>query len=245
MNEAPQDDQIELPQKEAEPKKRHKCVKALIVSASVLLGLFVLMIVLSIIFSDEFEESSNRRSTADAQALQDNRTATAESWQVTREAISITQEAEIRQAAREAISATQEAEIRQATREAVSATQESERQNRNAQRTAEAKKAPTPSPTRASNSRDRNQSSQPATPKSISHTVTSNNNIVGRKTIQLDSGRYSLSKTTGCIGAELAEYSSDDLVMNLLGPSSTSASIKTGRYILRALGNDCKATLKR
>ena len=248
------DDSNTLLQTESEPKKRHKCLTALIVGASILLGLFVLLIVSSFIFSDEIAENQRLESTAAAQALQDNQTVTAESWQVTREAISITQEAEIRQATREAISATHEAEIRQATMVAISATQESERRNRNAEKTAEAENAPTPSPTPSPEAGNRRQSAQQPstrpptptrlpTPKLVSHTITSDNNMVGRKTIHLDTGRYTLSKTTGCIGAELAEYPSDDLVMHLLGSSSTSENIRSGTYILRALGNGCKVTL--
>ena len=77
----------------------------------------------------------------------------------------------------------------------------------------------------------------------VSHSVRSNNNLVGRKQISLSSGRYVLSKNNGCVAAELASLPSDSLVASLSGTSSKSVNIQSGRYILRAIGNGCIATL--
>lgn len=90
----------------------------------------------------------------------------------------------------------------------------------------------------------RNSSSAKQSASSVSYSVKSNQNAVGRKQISLNSGRYTLSKTSGCIGAELARYPSDDLVESLIGASSISVSVSSGSYMLRAIGNGCIATLR-
>ncbi len=77
---------------------------------------------------------------------------------------------------------------------------------------------------------------------STSHSVWSDQNVVGRKQISLSSGRYTLSATFGCVNAELARLPSDDLVFSAVrGPRS--GHVASGSYILRAIGNGCKATL--
>ncbi len=76
----------------------------------------------------------------------------------------------------------------------------------------------------------------------IRYTVRSNDNVVGRKQISLQAGRYKLSETSGCLGSELAKLSNDDLVLSTTsGPRS--GRVPGGRYILRAIGNGCVATL--
>ena len=78
---------------------------------------------------------------------------------------------------------------------------------------------------------------------SISHSVNSNRNVVGRKQISLPSGRYTLSETSGCLGSELAKLSNDDLVLSTTsGPRS--GHVTGGRYILRAIGNNCTTTIR-
>ena len=80
--------------------------------------------------------------------------------------------------------------------------------------------------------------------RSSSISVTSNQNIVGRKTVSLASGRYTLWTNSGCLSAELAVASSDALVISASRSSSKSVSVQAGRYILRAIGNGCRATLR-
>ena len=82
-------------------------------------------------------------------------------------------------------------------------------------------------------------------PQSVSFSVTSNSMMVGRKQINLDRGRYTLSKTTGCIAAELATLPSDELIVYMVDESRATVNVPPGRYMLRALGNDCRATLTR
>ncbi|MXX93742.1 MAG: hypothetical protein F4Y63_09910 [Chloroflexi bacterium] len=77
----------------------------------------------------------------------------------------------------------------------------------------------------------------------VRHTVRSNDNIVSRKRISLDAGRYTLTKSEGCVRAELARMPSDALVASLIGASSKSMNVSSGSYMLRAIGNNCTATL--
>lgn len=79
-----------------------------------------------------------------------------------------------------------------------------------------------------------------------SWSVSSDDNVVGRKSIELDRGNYTLTNR-GCLIAELVERSTDDVVISVEGSDiawGMGSRVDTGEYIVRAIGEDCEAILR-
>ena len=77
------------------------------------------------------------------------------------------------------------------------------------------------------------------------YSLESDGNIPRRGVVWPESGTYTLSTNGGCLLAELAFTSNDALVISVSRSSSKPASIQSGRYAFRAIGNGCRATLRR